>query len=64
MPVFTPSTFGAIGKVTLKVRDLDSVTNFYRDILGLAVLAQGDPRLAPLAAGDEVIEPVLALVAR
>jgi catechol 2,3-dioxygenase len=31
-----------IGKVTLKVRDLDAVSSFYRDVLGLTVMAKDD----------------------
>lgn len=39
-----------IGKVTLKVRDLDTVANFYQTVLGLAVIAKDDRR-AILGAG-------------
>src|SRR5690606_21437962 len=31
-----------IGKVRLKVRDLDTISSFYQNVLGLAVLAQDD----------------------
>lgn len=33
-----------IGRVTLKVRDLDKVSDFYRDTIGLSVLAKEDRR--------------------
>lgn len=48
-----------IGKVRLKVRDLDAVSAFYRDVLGLAVMA-GDGREAVLGTGRA---PLLALQA-
>jgi len=37
-PTFANRTPMRIGMVTLRVRDLDSVSNFYRDAIGLAVL--------------------------
>lgn len=48
-----------IGKVTLKVRDLDAVSSFYQNVLGLAVTARDD-RSAMLGAGDT---PLLVLEA-
>jgi catechol 2,3-dioxygenase len=41
MPTFASRTPLHIGAVALKVRDLDRLTTFYRDALGLAVLEQG-----------------------
>jgi catechol 2,3-dioxygenase len=40
-PTFASRTPLHIGAVALKVRDLDAITGFYRDALGLAVLARG-----------------------
>jgi catechol 2,3-dioxygenase len=40
-PTFASRTPLHIGAVALKVRDLDRVTAFYRDVLGLAVLDRG-----------------------
>ena len=39
-----------IGKVRLKVRDIDSVSDFYRDVLGLAVMTR-DARKTTLGTG-------------
>lgn len=46
-----------IGKVRLKVRDLDAVAGFYRNVLGLTVMAKDD-REATLGAGGT---PLLVL---
>jgi catechol 2,3-dioxygenase len=43
-----------IGTVALKVRDLDRLVAFYRDAIGLAVLAQG-PGHARLGAGEATL---------
>jgi catechol 2,3-dioxygenase len=43
-----------IGKVTLMVRDLDRVTRFYQDVIGLEVLQQ-DPKVVRLGAGATVL---------
>ncbi len=48
-----------IGKVRLKVRDLDAVSGFYRDVLGLTVTARSD-RTATLGANGT---PLLVLEA-
>ena len=49
-PTFANRTPLHIGAVGLKVRDLDRVTGFYRDVLGLAVLAR-DKDCTALGAG-------------
>ena len=54
-----------IGKVTLRVRDLDRVSDFYRDTIGLALLGRGDDETIlgigsrPLLAlqGDPTLSP-------
>jgi catechol 2,3-dioxygenase len=40
-PTFASSTPLHVGAVGLKVRDLDRLTNYYRDVLGLMVLDRG-----------------------
>src|SRR5580765_7036031 len=37
-PTFANRTPMRVGMVTLRVRDLDSVSNFYRDAIGLTVM--------------------------
>ena len=49
-PTFANRTPVHIGAVGLKVRDLDRVTGFYRDVLGLTVLDRDKDRTA-LGAG-------------
>jgi catechol 2,3-dioxygenase len=49
-PTFASRTPLHIGAVALKVRDLDRLTAFYRDAIGLSVLDQGKDR-ATLGAG-------------
>jgi catechol 2,3-dioxygenase len=48
-----------VGRVALRVNDLDRLTGFYRDVVGLGVLTRVDGR-ATLGAGDE---PLLELIA-
>ena len=50
-PTFASRTPLHIGAVGLKVRDLDRVTRFYRDVLGLAVLDQAKDASALGAGG-------------
>jgi catechol 2,3-dioxygenase len=50
-PTFASRTPLHIGAVGLKVRDLDRVTGFYRDVLGLGVLDRGADRTALGAGG-------------
>jgi catechol 2,3-dioxygenase len=50
-PTFASRTPLHIGAVGLKVRDLDRVTSFYRDVLGLAVLERGKDATALGAGG-------------
>jgi catechol 2,3-dioxygenase len=50
-PTFASRTPLHIGAVGLKVRDLDRVTGFYRDLLGLGVLDRGVDRTALGAGG-------------
>jgi catechol 2,3-dioxygenase len=50
-PTFASRTPLHIGAVALKVRDLDRLTAYYRDALGLAVLEQGKDRAALGAGG-------------
>src|ERR1044072_787140 len=49
-PTFASGTPLHIGAVGLKVRDLDRLSGFYRDVLGLSVLDRGMHR-ATLGAG-------------
>src|SRR6516165_3718895 len=50
-PTFASRTPLHIGAVGLRVRDLDRVTSFYRDVLGLAVLDRGNDATALGAGG-------------
>jgi catechol 2,3-dioxygenase len=50
-PTFASRTPLHVGAAALMVRDLDRLTAYYRDVLGLAVLDR-DPRGAALGAGD------------
>jgi len=50
-PTFANRTLVHIGAVGLKVRDLDRVTGFYRDVLGLTVLDRDKDRAALGAGG-------------
>src|SRR5947209_3362109 len=59
-PTFASRTPLHIGAVALTVRDLDRVTAFYRDVIGLAVLERGTDK-ATLGAG---VVPVVHLVHR
>ena len=49
-PTFASRTPLHIGAIGLKVRDLDRLTNYYRDVLGLSVLDRGEDE-ATLGAG-------------
>src|SRR5262245_18695251 len=49
-PTFASRTPLHIGAIGLKVRDLDRLTAYYRDVLGLSVLDRG-PQHATLGAG-------------
>src|SRR3954464_5208185 len=49
-PTFASRTPMRIGMVTLRVRRLDVVADFYRDVIGLAVMARSADR-AVLGAG-------------
>jgi len=51
MPTFANRTPLHIGAVGLKVRDIEAVSRFYRDVLGLAVLDRGNDRTALGAGG-------------
>ncbi len=51
IPTFANRTPLHIGAVGLKVRDIEGVTGFYRDVLGLAVLDRADERTALGAGG-------------
>ena len=57
IPTFASRTPLHIGAVALKVRDLDRLTAYYRDALGLAVLdrsAAMAPRWAPAACPSSI----------
>jgi catechol 2,3-dioxygenase len=53
-PTFASRTPLHVGAIGLKVRDLDRLTNFYRDVLGLSVLDRGEDG-ATLGAGGAVL---------
>ena len=50
-PTFASRTPLHIGAIGLKARDLDRLTSFYRDVLGLAVLDQTKDVIALGAGG-------------
>src|SRR5437899_12444378 len=50
-PTFASRTPLHIGAIGLKVRDLDRLTNFYRDVLGLAVIDRANDSTALGAGG-------------
>lgn len=52
-----------IGRVRLKVRDLDAVSAFYRDVLGLSVMAKDDRHATLGTGGGTGGAPLLALEA-
>jgi catechol 2,3-dioxygenase len=52
----------SLGAVTLTVADLDTVSSFYRDAIGLRELGRGGDTVVLGAPGDEA--PLIALVAR
>ena len=54
-PTFASRTPLHIGAVGLKVRDLDRVTSFYRDVLGLAVLDRAKDATALGAGGVRLV---------
>jgi catechol 2,3-dioxygenase len=54
MPTFASRTPLHIGAIGLVARDLDRLTNFYRDLLGLTVLER-TPRLSRLGIGDTTL---------
>jgi catechol 2,3-dioxygenase len=54
MPTFASRTPLRIGAIGLIARDLDLLTNFYRDLLGLTVLERTD-RIARLGTGGTVL---------
>src|SRR2546430_2456859 len=51
IPTFASPTPLHIGAIGLKVRDLDRLTNFYRDVLGLAVIDRANDSTALGAGG-------------
>jgi len=51
IPTFANRTPLHIGAVGLKVRDIEGVTGFYRDVLGLDVLDRANERTALGAGG-------------
>jgi catechol 2,3-dioxygenase len=51
IPTFASRTPLHIGAIGLKVRDLDRLTNFYRDVLGLAVIDRANDSTALGAGG-------------
>src|SRR3954452_20984993 len=53
-PTFASRTPLHIGAVGLIARDLDRLTNYYRDLLGLTVIERSD-QLAPLGAGGKAL---------
>jgi catechol 2,3-dioxygenase len=55
-PTFASRTPLHIGAIGLKVRDLDRLTGFYRDVLGLAVLDRGKDAAALGAGGVPFVE--------
>jgi catechol 2,3-dioxygenase len=55
MPTFASRTPLHIGAVGLKVRDLDRITAFYRDALGLSVLGSGENGAALGAGGVPLV---------
>src|SRR5258708_37926284 len=55
IPTFANRTPLHIGAVGLKVRDIEAVSRFYRDVLGLGVLDRGNDRTALGAGGMPVV---------
>ena len=55
-PTFASRTPLHIGTVALKVRDLDRLTDFYRDAIGLSVLSRDDERARLGAGGATLLE--------
>src|SRR5262245_62794775 len=55
MPTFANRTPLHIGAVGLKVRDIEGVTGFYRDVLGLAMLDRTNERTTLGAGGVALV---------
>ena len=55
IPTFANRTPLHIGAIGLKVRDIEAVSRFYRDVLGLGVLDRGNDRTALGAGGVPVV---------